>query len=171
MQTQRGYDDYKNTVDTFRKIYQQEGLKALYRGVVPSMFGLIHVGIQFPTYEYLLAKQAQLRHEEVKDLTAGQVFVASALSKVIASVIAYPHEVLRSRLQDANHAIAANDKPTEFKKYSGVTDAIRTIWKDEGPRAFYRGMGANLLRTVPAAVITLSSYEAFRKALMKIGDA
>jgi solute carrier family 25 folate transporter 32 len=168
MQTQAGYGQYKNTWDAYRKIKANEGIKALYRGIVPSMFGLIHVGVQFPTYEYLKEKQAGWMHRDIKDLTASQVFFASAASKIIASVIAYPHEVVRSRLQVAGQAMHIQESAAvPFKSYSGVTDALRTIWEQEGLRGFYRGMGTNLLRTVPAAVITLSSYEWSRHIIQK----
>ena len=41
MMTQTNYDDYKNTFHAARKIYRTEGLNALYRGLVPSMLGLV----------------------------------------------------------------------------------------------------------------------------------
>ncbi|KAL0477659.1 nicotinamide adenine dinucleotide transporter [Acrasis kona] len=169
MQTQHGYDDYKNTFDAFKKISSNEGTKALFRGVVPSMFGLVHVGIQFPLYEYIKKQETVLTQS--KELSASQVFVASASSKVIASVIAYPHEVVRSRLQDAGHAQKTQDgvvAKATFQPYKGFSDAVRTIWRQEGVRGFYQGMGTNLIRTVPSAVVTLSSYEFVKKLLSKI---
>ena len=41
MMTQHGHDDYRNSFHAAKKIYRQEGLYALYRGVVPSMWGLV----------------------------------------------------------------------------------------------------------------------------------
>jgi solute carrier family 25 folate transporter 32 len=41
MMTQSNHADYRNAYDAFLKIYRKEGLHALYRGVIPSMLGLV----------------------------------------------------------------------------------------------------------------------------------
>ena len=41
MMTQINHQDYRNSFHAIRKIYQTEGLHALYRGLVPSMLGLV----------------------------------------------------------------------------------------------------------------------------------
>ncbi|EFC49744.1 predicted protein [Naegleria gruberi] len=146
---------YTGTFHALSEIFKTEGIRGLYRGLAPSLFGLIHVGVQFPTYEYLkrLLKDHDKRHNSTVD-----ILIASSVSKIIASMIAYPHEVLRSRLQDHGHGkniqTGANYEP-----YKGMRDAIYRIWHEEGYRGFYRGMGANLVRVVPAAVLTLGSFE------------
>lgn len=44
-------------------------------------------------------------------------------------------------------------------KYRGVVSTFRTILKEEGWRAFYAGMGTNMMRAVPAATVTMLTYE------------
>jgi solute carrier family 25 folate transporter 32 len=41
MMTQTNHEDYRNPFHAAHKIYKTEGLYALYRGVVPSMLGLV----------------------------------------------------------------------------------------------------------------------------------
>lgn len=41
MMTQSNHENYRNTFDAARKIFKTEGLYALYRGLVPSMIGLV----------------------------------------------------------------------------------------------------------------------------------
>jgi solute carrier family 25 folate transporter 32 len=35
-----------------RRIYRTEGVYGFYRGMVPSLFGVTHVAVQFPLYEH-----------------------------------------------------------------------------------------------------------------------
>ncbi|KAL9651787.1 hypothetical protein ABK040_014432 [Willaertia magna] len=147
---------YRNTFHAFREILKNEGIRGLYRGLIPSFFGLIHVGVQFPLYEYF-KKSLRLKHNKESNSML-EIMIAGSVSKCIASVVAYPHEVLRSRFQDHAHGkdiqIGGNYEP-----YKGMRDAVKRIYTEEGIKGFYRGMGTNLVRVVPAAVLTLGSYE------------
>jgi solute carrier family 25 protein 33/36 len=50
-------------------------------------------------------------------------------------------------------------------KYTGVVQCLRLVWREEGMVAIYGGLTAHLLRTVPAAMITLGTYELVLKLL------
>jgi len=44
---------YRHTVDAALTIWRAEGPSAFYRGLVPSLLGILHVAVQFPLYEQL----------------------------------------------------------------------------------------------------------------------
>lgn len=44
---------YRHTLDAILTIYQTEGWRAFFRGLLPSLFGIMHVAVQFPLYEQL----------------------------------------------------------------------------------------------------------------------
>ena len=44
---------YRHTFDAAWTIYETEGLRAFYRGLLPSLIGITHVAVQFPLYEWL----------------------------------------------------------------------------------------------------------------------
>jgi solute carrier family 25 folate transporter 32 len=65
MQTHVGKTNkYPSSFHAMREIYQQEGLGAFYRGLAPSLVGLVHVGIQFPLYEWLKMRTCEILNLE-----------------------------------------------------------------------------------------------------------
>lgn len=47
--------------------------------------------------------------------------------------------------------------------YSGVLDAAKKIWKEEGGRAFWKGAGARVFRSSPQFGVTLVTYEILQR--------
>jgi len=46
-----------------------------------------------------------------------------------------------------------SEKPKEDWKYKGTMDCFAKITKEEGMSAFFKGAGANALRTIGAAMV------------------
>ncbi|XP_002987576.2 nicotinamide adenine dinucleotide transporter 1, chloroplastic isoform X2 [Selaginella moellendorffii] len=153
-QVKSGIAPYVGTLSSLVRIGREEGLRGLYSGLVPALVGVSHVAVQFPVYEHL--------KERLADSGTFGVIGASAASKMIASTVTYPHEVVRSRLQEQGSS--ANPR------YNGVVDCVQKIWKQEGIRGYYRGCATNLMRTTPAAVITFTSFEYIKKRLLEISS-
>ena len=172
---------YHNTWHAFQSIIRTEGWRGLYKGLVPSIIGISHVAVQFPLYERLkrirflddmFDKSGQAfgrRGLTTTTATSGShqpdgpgvptLLVASTLSKLVASSATYPHEVIRTRLQN---------EATPPVKYKTLLGTLRTMVREEGWRSLYRGMGTNLIRTVPASAVTLLSYETLMTVMEKL---
>lgn len=104
-----------------RTIYRNEGFGAFYKGLLPSLLGVSHVAIQFGLYEkckalagvYECESQLTTAREREGPLTPGAILLCSSFSKMVASLVTYPHEVLRTRIQVSKNA--RPEKPPHVK--------------------------------------------------------
>ncbi|KAI4336411.1 hypothetical protein L6164_014942 [Bauhinia variegata] len=140
-----------------RDIWVQEGPRALYRGVIPSLLGIIpYAGIDLTAYETLkdLSRRYILEDSEPGPLVQ---LGCGTISGALGATCVYPLQVIRTRLmaQPFNSSGA----------YKGMSDAFWRTLKHEGIRGFYKGLLPNLLKVVPAASITYMVYESMKKSL------
>ncbi|CAM9880252.1 unnamed protein product [Chrysoparadoxa australica] len=141
-------------VSTFRSIHHSEGIMAFYRGLSASFLGLGHVAIQFPVYEKL---KAEARRRSGGPESTPALVAASAFSKLIANIATYPHEVLRSRMQDERGRT----------RQRTLQATARRIIQQNGFRGLYTGFRVNLCRVVPSCIATFYSYEQITRLMMK----
>ncbi|PIA17100.1 mitochondrial carrier [Coemansia reversa NRRL 1564] len=152
MQVSRG--KYHNSIACLRTIVEKEGLFGLYKGTSAAYLGASESAIQWVIYEQLKhAMRSRNTNPYGKTMSNWfEYFGAAAVSKLLASVITYPHEVLRTRLRQPpdDHGVV---------KYRGLVNSIKIIFAEEGFRGFYGGLTPHLLRTVPNASIMFLAYE------------
>lgn len=134
-------------VQTAKDLLHAHGPLVFWRGMAANLMGLSHVAIQFPIYEFL-KKTARDRRNDNKPETAMELLLASGLAKMCASLISYPHEVIRSRMMDSRATVAPS-----------VTSTMSAIWRMEGYQGFYTGLPVTLLRVIPNTCVTFISYE------------
>ncbi|KAL2096939.1 hypothetical protein ACEWY4_006146 [Coilia grayii] len=147
---------HMSAFDCIRRVYQADGFRGFYRGMSASYAGISETVIHFVIYESIKRKlleskaHANMDEEEegVKDASdfVGMM-LAAATSKTCATSIAYPHEVIRTRLRE------------EGSKYRSFFQTLGMVIREEGYRALYRGLTTHLVRQIPNTAIMMSTYE------------
>merc|ERR1719251_503547 len=147
---------YRGFTDALFKIWRHEGLRGLYSGFVPGLFGVSHGAVQFMAYEELKNMYHNYYNQDITTKLGTIEYLSfAAISKLVAALTTYPYQVVRARLQDQQN------------KYAGSLDCISKILKLEGLKGFYKGLSPNLLRVVPATMITFVVYENISFYLLK----
>lgn len=151
----------------------------MFRGLSASYLGAAETTLHLVMYEQL--KNTLVRREDrassgagAWDRTAGwlEVSGAAGASKLLAGLIAYPHEVtymlpLRNPGSTLTHftfqvvrtRLRQLPMGNGQQKYTGLIQCFRLILQEEGFRSMYGGLTPHLLRAVPAAAISLGVYE------------
>ncbi|KAJ5757320.1 uncharacterized protein N7511_006014 [Penicillium nucicola] len=158
--TSTGGRRYRNSVDCIKQVLRNEGIAGLYRGMSASYLGSIETALHLVLYERLKTGFSQsLAASEgtrtpVWDEVCHWISTSGAASsaKLVAGLMTYPHEVIRTRLRQAPQE---NGRP----KYTGLVQCFRLVAKEEGMAGLYGGLAPHMVRSLPSAIITLGVYE------------
>jgi solute carrier family 25 folate transporter 32 len=134
-------------VDGCRVIWKESGLSGFWRGFTPGIFGTVQSAVHFMLYDSV--KQHRLQQLDKERLPTIEYILISGATKSIAATALYPHQLVRTRMQMHRSLLF----------YKGPIDTIVKVYHQEGIRAFYKGLSANLLRVVPSTCVTLVVYE------------
>lgn len=148
---------YAGISDCARQVYTKEGVKAFYRGLTPSMAGIIpYAGTDIATFEIVKQKMVEIYGGE----PPGYVLIGTGMfASSVAQLVSYPFALVRTRLQ-------AQGMGGETNRYSGMMDVVVKTVRREGPTGLYKGILPNLLKLAPAAGI---SWYTFEKAKLLLG--
>ncbi|XP_005997177.1 solute carrier family 25 member 36 [Latimeria chalumnae] len=142
--------------ECIRRVYRTDGFRGFYRGMSASYAGISETVIHFVIYESIKRKLLESKtasamdkeDESVKDASDFLgLMLAAATSKTCATSIAYPHEVIRTRLRE------------EGTKYRSFFQTLALVIKEEGYASLYRGLTTHLVRQIPNTAIMMSTYE------------
>jgi len=150
--------------DVFGAIWKTDGIRGIYQGYGIALTGVvIYRALHLGGYD---ACKIELLHrrrsrssasdgvEESSTITMGERFAIAQVVSITAGTICYPIDSVRRRL------MMQAGKPIDARKYVNSIDAFRKIFKTEGIKGFYLGLGPNIVRSVAGALL-LVSYDVF----------
>mmetsp|Transcript_7795 Transcript_7795/g.10961 ORF Transcript_7795/g.10961 Transcript_7795/m.10961 type:complete len:314 (-) Transcript_7795:184-1125(-) len=119
---------------------------ALYNGFGVSVIGIIpYRGVYFGMFDTLREKNPYRNERNIVGLASK--FGVAQFTAISAGYASYPFDTVRRRLQ------MQSNKPREEWIYKSTGDCFRKVLKNEGGGAFFKGAGANALRTVGSAMV------------------
>lgn len=110
-----------NYLSAIKEIYQKHGLKGFYNGLLFSLLLVINPTINMQTFEVLKPVLSKMFN---KDLA---LFLAGALSKLVATLITYPMQTLKTVMQSGSSESRSSSAQLFY------------ILKEFGPQGFYKG--------------------------------
>lgn len=120
---------YRGIADCMHKVWVQEGGRAFYRGLVPSMMGILpYAGVDITAFELL---KEHLLDEYDGCPPPHMILGAGMLSSSLAQFSAYPLALVRTRMQ----AQGIGGVPS---KYHGMRDVLTKTYRNEGIRGLYK---------------------------------
>lgn len=143
---------------------QKDGFFSLYKGAFSSMILSFHGGIQMTIYETL--KHYILRKERKSYISNSQGSLIGVFSKIAASMVLYPFNVIRARQQQFTnksvpklHETLLKNMIVARKEYGLFYQAAVIIYKNNDIRGFYKGLAPTILRQIPSSSLFFYTYE------------
>jgi solute carrier family 25 phosphate transporter 23/24/25/41 len=154
-------DVYQNFLHAFVKIVREEGPSELYRGLTPSIIGVIpYAATNYFAYDTL--KKFYRKTFKKQEISNVATLLIGSAAGAISSTATFPLEVARKHMQVG--AVGGR------QVYKNMLHALLSILEKEGIEGLYKGLGPSCMKLVPAAGISFMCYEACKKILIDEED-
>ncbi|KAI3443661.1 hypothetical protein Pfo_000326 [Paulownia fortunei] len=146
---------YKGIRDCFSKIYKEAGVRGLYRGVAPSLYGIFpYAGLKFYFYEEM---KSHVPENHKKDITVK--LVCGSIAGLLGQTITYPLDVVRRQMQVQRLVIS------DSSAMRGTVETLVMIVQTQGWKQLFSGLSINYLKVVPSVAIGFTVYDVMKAFL------
>ncbi|KAK1168189.1 mitochondrial uncoupling protein 2-like [Huso huso] len=144
---------YQGTMQAYKTIAKEEGVKGLWKGTSPNIARNAIVNCtELVTYD--LIKDALLKSNLMSD-TLPCHFTSAFGAGFCTTVIASPVDVVKTRYMNSAQG-----------QYCSALNCAFTMMKKEGPTAFYKGFMPSFLRLGSWNVVMFVTYEQLKRGMM-----
>jgi solute carrier family 25 (mitochondrial phosphate transporter), member 23/24/25/41 len=142
---------------TANQIMAKEGIRALYRGLQPTLFAVApFIGLQQASYD--LYKQLFIDSGYFKP-SLGLFLGCGAVAGLTAQAIVYPLDVVRRRIQLEKIPSKANIQNTKPNTGQGIRLytwlALQSVVAEGGAKSLYSGIFPTMLKVAPAVAVSV----------------
>lgn len=120
----------KTLVGIIKEIIEEDGFKALFKGLKPALILVLNPVIQYSIFEQM--KNAI--YDSRDDITPKMSFVLGALSKIVATVLTYPTITIKTQ--------------SHLQKDQSMWNMIEKIVKEDGFLGLFKGLKPKIIQSV-----------------------
>ncbi|CAM0881416.1 unnamed protein product [Alopecurus aequalis] len=147
---------YNGVKDVFRTVYKEGGARSLYRGIGPTLIGILpYAGLKFYIYEDLKSRVPEdYKRSVILKLSCG------ALAGLFGQTLTYPLDVVRRQMQ--------NKQPQNVNdafRIRGTFQGLLLIIRCQGWRQLFAGLSLNYVKVVPSVAIGFTTYDMMKNLL------
>lgn len=136
------------------EIYSQYGFKGFYRGYFLSLVLGMNAVIQLSFYDSIKDYYIKNFKSENNNIFT---FINGVSSRIIATLIMYPFNTTRTKLQKNQFDSSIVNNKEE--KYKNIKETFSKTYKEQGLQGFYRGIFPHLIRSIPSNGLFFIVYE------------
>ena len=153
---------YRSAPHALMMILREEGIGAIYRGVsLTALRQGTNQAVNFTAYtEFKQWLQDFQPAYYGKELPSWQTAIIGLISGAMGPFSNAPIDTIKTRLQKT----PAEPGETALSRITKIT---RDMFKQEGPRAFYKGITPRVMRVAPGQAVTFTVYEFLKEKLEK----
>lgn len=149
---------YNGSVSVIKGLLKEGGVRSLFKGTLTTLMRDAPASVAwYGAYEYtkkiLIAPDADFKDWK----TTAAILVAGGNAGVANWLVAIPPDVIKSRWQSAPEG-----------KYKSALDVLKTLVKEEGVAALYKGLGPAMIRAYPANAACFLGVEVAKAVLDKV---
>ncbi|XP_033491569.1 dicarboxylate carrier UCP2-like [Epinephelus lanceolatus] len=145
---------YNSTLDAYKTIARDEGMRGLWKGCMPNITRNAIVNCaELVTYDII--KELILKYDLMTDNLPCH-FTAAFGAGFCTTVVASPVDVVKTRFMNS----------TEGQYRSAINCAL-TMMRKEGPTAFYKGFMPSFLRLGSWNIVMFVTYEQIKRGMTR----
>ncbi|PGH23760.1 hypothetical protein AJ80_02190 [Polytolypa hystricis UAMH7299] len=150
---------YRSAPHALFTVVREEGFGALYRGVsLTALRQGTNQAANFTAYTELKRLLQEWQPQYGNDLPSYQTMVIGLISGAMGPFSNAPIDTIKTRLQRT----PAQPGQTALSRITAIS---RDMFKQEGARAFYKGITPRVMRVAPGQAVTFTVYEFLREKL------
>ena len=163
-------------VGTLRLIYVEQGVFGLYRGLTPTLLGMVpYAGIAFTLNDFLKQRIRSLAGREV---TTFEKLQCGGISGLLAQSLTYPLDVCRRRMQTeglvnnkatleslVKDAEGAGVQGAQSGRGVGMLETMVQVFSEQGVRGLYKGLTMNWIKGPIAFSVSFTVFDQIKAGL------
>ncbi|KAK0670621.1 mitochondrial carrier domain-containing protein [Cercophora samala] len=155
---------YRGPLHGVSVIVRNEGIRGIYRGIgCAYIYQVLLNGCRLGFYEPMRAGLAKLALNDAAKQNLGINMFCGAASGIMGAAAGSPFFLVKTRLQSFSPFLPVGTQ----HQYRNAWDGLGQIFRAEGVRGLYRGVGAAMIRTGFGSSVQLPTYFFAKRRLQK----